>query len=147
MVFSYSTDAPTDVHKVRLLLADTEREDEAGNQLFVFHDEELQSFLDLNAANIYGAAADATEAKLADMARFYAFKLGRGGAGSVEVSVAEARKSLEAQVARWRQRAADAQGMELWDWSDAQHLDLEGAVLGRRFDSYQEEVDGGEFSG
>lgn len=139
MVFSYSTDEPTTVHKVRLVLSDSNEKDAKGNTVYIFHDEELQFFLDQNRDNIWGAAADAIMARIADLARVFTYKFGRAGAGAVEVSVADARASLMALAKGYRERANSEQATEIHDWSLQDLEDLEVGILGRTYDSDYEE--------
>lgn len=138
MVFSYSTDEPTTVHKVRLLLADTNEKDDDGNLAYIFHDEEIQTLLDLNGDNIYATAADALEARVADLARAHAFKLGRAE-GAVEVSVADSRKALQELAARWREISEASQPPKVHDWSLQALEDLEQGIHSRVYDSDYDE--------
>lgn len=58
MAFTY--DVSTDIGKVRLLISDTKEAD------LLFQDEEIQAFLDLNAANVKRAAAQALDSMAAN---------------------------------------------------------------------------------
>jgi hypothetical protein len=132
VVFSYSGDAPSAVHKVRLMIADTRERDAAGAEVYIFDDEELQTLLDLHSGNLYAAAAAALRARMADLARAYSITAGSKASGGISVSADTPLQALEKLADRYEQRAAQADGPELLDWSAQDLNDLE-AMLPRTY--------------
>ena len=144
MAFSYSDDAPTEVHKVRLLITDTVEKDADGRILYVFEDEEIGTVLDLVSQSLFGAAAQCLRMRMADMAKAYTYKLGRQQ-GGVEVSTKDSVAALEKLIAMYESKAADGQDFAYVDWSMQELDDLEGR-MGRIYDTDEEERDRSELS-
>lgn len=144
MVFSYSDDAPTEVHKVRLLISDTVQKDADDRQLYVFEDEEIGTLLDMVGQSLYAAAAQALRSRMIDLAKAYSYKLGRQQ-GGLEVSTKDSMAALEGMAAIYDQRAADSADTQYIDWSLSQLGDLDARV-GRVYDTDQEERDNAELS-
>lgn len=145
VAFTYSTDNPTDVHRLRLLIADTTEKDSAGVRLYVYEDEELQTMLDLNAGVLLATAAMALRTRIADLAQTYTVQANARGSG-VTISSKDSVAALQALADKYDERAAQSAPAELHDWSAADLNDLE-ALLGPEFHRAADEAAGVEFAG
>lgn len=94
MPFTYALPEPT--ARVRLLIADTDAD------TAIFQDEEIDVFLDLSDGDVYGAAAGALEAILADKARLAK----RVKVGGYETDT-QALVYLESLIKRYRLQSAE----------------------------------------
>jgi len=127
VTFTYSGDAPDAVHKVRLLIADTEQADAAGADIYVFEDEELQTLLDLHSGNLFAAAAAAIRAKMAALASAYSISAGQRSA-FLTVSASTPLEALTKLAERYEEKAQSADPTELLDWSAEDLRELEDLV-------------------
>lgn len=118
MSFSYSGDAPTDVHKIRLLTGDTREKDSAGATIYVLEDEEIDTLLGQVGSSIFAAAALAIRSRLAELARAATVRVGGSGLGAT-LSFDDAYQRLEKLAEHYESREAEAVVSEVDDWSDS----------------------------
>lgn len=146
VAFTYSSDAPTTVHKIRLLIADTVQFDSSGATVYVFEDEELTTLLDLHGGNLFAAAAGAIRAKMAELAKAYSISAGQRGA-FLTVSADTPLEALEKLALRYEERANANDAAELLDWSAKDLTELQDLLAPAFHRSDSERDLGGEFDG
>lgn len=103
---TYDPTLPTDVDWVRFLIGDTSQEP-------VFHDEEIQAFLDMNTTeygtgiwNRYFTAADVLGA-LAQRWRMKAGDVSSKSVSRLSISYGGSRQGLDQQASAFRRKGAD----------------------------------------
>ena len=143
MAFSYSDDAPTEVHKVRLLISDTVEKD-GDRTLYVYEDEEIGTILDMVGQSVFGAAAQCLRTRMVDLSKAYTYKLGRAQ-GGLEVSTKDSVAALMKLAEMYESKAADSTDTEYVDWSLTNFDDLDG-YMNRVYDTDMEERDNNELS-